>query len=94
MLRRIGLGSESLVWIGHFGARDTSRNPEVLANLSIIAVALLVCAILGRNLVTGASSGTRSAPKVAGLGPAVGTKLSLPGIDWASANRSVVLVFE
>jgi hypothetical protein len=73
--------------------RETAvRRIEVFANLSIIAAALLVCAILGRNLVTGAADGTRAPRKVAGLAPPAGAKLSLPGVVWAGADRTVVLV--
>ena len=71
-------------------AEKAATKIEFFANLSVIAVALLGGAVLLQSL----NPGTPAAPKpLAGAGaPRAGTKLLLPGVDWARHEQTVVLV--
>jgi hypothetical protein len=79
-------------------AKETAMNPryakaiEMLANLSVIAVALLGCVLLTRNLLPGGRSQPPAAVKSSALQPSIGTQVSLPGVDWATRKQTVVLV--
>jgi len=71
-------------------AEKVATKIEFFANLSVIAVALLGGAVLLQSL----NRGTPAAPKpLAGAGaPRAGTKLLLPGVNWAQHELTVVLV--
>jgi len=69
------------------------RMVELLANLGIVAVAVLGCAVLIRQLqprplVPAAARQQATRPPA----PMVGTGLTLPGMDFASADRTLVMV--
>jgi peroxiredoxin len=77
------------------------KRVEFVANILIIGVAVLACVVLLRSLVWGgtalpekATTGARraAAPASPGVPLAVGRRISLPGIDWAAHEQTVVLV--
>ncbi|HEY9286221.1 MAG TPA: hypothetical protein VIP46_22405 [Pyrinomonadaceae bacterium] len=66
------------------------KKTEIVANIAIIAVALLLGVVLvKRFLLTGddADAARRADPRVA-----AGTKVSLPGTDWSRNGRTLLLV--
>ena len=63
---------------------------ELLANLAIIAIALLLGIVLVKQyLLRGTPPALPAAPAEAGIRP--GTKLELPGIDWTQSQQTLVL---
>lgn len=68
-----------------------TRGIEVSADIAIIIVAILLGVVLVRHqLFTGAQTQiTESRPHMM----AAGSKLPLPGVDWAENKRTLVLVF-
>jgi len=66
------------------------KKTELLANIAIIIVAVLLCGVLvKRYLLTGDQSFN---DRNAVLRIAAGTKVSLPEVDWAKNNRTLLLV--
>ena len=78
----------------------TAKRTDVAANLAVILVACLASALLLKNLCRPAQPpnavpqrlAKESPPPDRGRGPAIGTAVSLPGVDWAAKPRTVVLV--
>lgn len=72
------------------------RTVEFAANVAIIAVAVLGCAVLVKQLrATSAGPSTQAAASRAMAGspvPPVGAVLTVPGVDLASADRTLVVV--
>lgn len=67
-----------------------SRKIEVIANIAIIVVAILLGFTLAKNYFWPTSKDAASRPSV----NMVGRKLSLPDVDWAKNERSLVLVLQ
>jgi hypothetical protein len=66
---------------------DIGKKIEITANIAIIAVAILVVGVIFQKYVR--------SPKPQTLPPdPVGTKLSLPDVDWAKNNRTLVLALQ
>lgn len=63
---------------------------EVAANLSIIIVSLLLGIVLVRQLFLGGIQ-TRAVAPQPGTATNLGTKLTLPGVDWSENKRTLVL---
>lgn len=70
----------------------TSKKIEVIANLSVIAVAVLGCILLAKTLFPGDRSRTANSARASALMPVIGTKVSLPGVEWSAHKQTVVLV--
>jgi hypothetical protein len=68
----------------------TSKKIEVLANISIIVVALLACVLLVQNLLPSITG--RPTPKATALAPPVGATISLPGVEWGLRNGNILLI--
>jgi hypothetical protein len=66
---------------------NLTRKIELLANVGIICVALLVGAAFAKNHLFPTTSARPTAPAPV---PA-GAKLSLPGVDWAQSEKTLVL---
>lgn len=66
------------------------KKTEIVANIAIIVVALLLGVVLVKRFFLtrdGADAARRADPRVA-----VGTKVALPGEDWARNGRTLLLV--
>ena len=63
------------------------RRIELIANICIIAVALVICAAFVKRFILKLSS-TASAAS----GVATGTKITLPDVDWAMNGKTLLLV--
>lgn len=63
------------------------RKIEVVANLSIIVVAIVVCIAAVRYFRTKATGSDAPNPNIA-----AGTKINLPNQDWASNRQTLLLV--
>src|SRR3989442_15670806 len=64
---------------------------ELLANLAIVAIALLLGIVVAkRYLLRGTAPGLAAAPAEARILP--GTKLELPSIDWTRSQQTLLLV--
>lgn len=63
---------------------------ELLANISIIAVALLLGAAVVRQYVLRAGQPPR--PTTSQIQP--GTKVNLPGVDWPKGSRTLILALQ
>lgn len=59
---------------------------QLAANVAIIIVALLTSAVLAKRYLLGGTGGGRPDPHIA-----AGTTLSLPGVDWAGAEKTLLL---
>jgi len=83
-----------------------SRTVEIATNLSIMVVALIGATVLVKNYLirpamptaTVVRQGERPAPgdaqrtdRPASTGPAVGTQIALPGVNWSDSDQTVVL---
>lgn len=66
---------------------NLTRKIELLANVGIICVALLIGAAFAKNHLFQTTSAKLAAPASV---PA-GAKLSLPGVDWAQSEKTLVL---
>jgi hypothetical protein len=76
------------------------RRVEIAANVSLIAVAVLGCAVLAKQLLshqqphlpspapTASAARTQRPTSV----PTVGARLTLPGVEWTQRERTLVLV--
>ena len=69
---------------------NLSRRLEVAANVAIIVVAVLVCVVLVRTYLLGGSA----KPQQQSPAPAVGSKVSVSGVDWGKNGRTLVLVLQ
>lgn len=67
--------------------RNISKKIEVTAHISIIVVAILVSVVLVKNFLLPRKDGPNTEPQVA-----VGTRLSVPGVDWARNGRTLMVV--
>ena len=72
-------------------AGNLSRRLEVAANVAIIVVAVLVCVVLVRTYLLGGSAKPQQQQSPA---PAVGSKVSVSGVDWGKNGRTLVLVLQ
>jgi len=63
------------------------RRTELVANICIIAVALVICAALVKRFLLKSPSTASPAPSVA-----TGTKITLPDVDWAKNGKTLLLV--
>jgi hypothetical protein len=63
------------------------RRIELIANVCIIAVALVICAALVKRFLLKSPSTASPAP-----GVATGTKITLPDVDWAKNGKTLLLV--
>jgi hypothetical protein len=59
---------------------------ELLTNVAIIVVAIAICAVLAKQYVFTSSASL--------AGPAIGSKLELPGADLSSSDRTLLLVLQ
>jgi thiol-disulfide isomerase/thioredoxin len=66
---------------------NLSRKIELLANVAIISVALLIGVAFVRNHLSPAISARPAAP----VPVPAGAKLSVPGVDWAQSEKTLVL---
>jgi thioredoxin-related protein len=68
---------------------DISKRIELLANVAIIAVAVLLVVVVVKKflLADAVSPPTRAEVKV-------GNKIALPGVDWSKSDQHVVLVLQ
>lgn len=66
------------------------KRVELLTNIAIIVVAVLVSAVLIRSYLLSGGERQSSDYSVAEGKTLVGSKLSLPGIDWAKNSRTLV----
>jgi hypothetical protein len=76
--------------------RSRRNGTETAANIAIIVVASIATIIMIRsNVFDGNLRQTRREParqaNAAGRGPAVGTKIDLPGVNWAKNKQTLVL---
>jgi hypothetical protein len=75
------------------------KKVEVLTNIAVILTSLLLCSVLIKKYIldtktvaatpASAASVSGSAPSKSRLPP--GSKVSLPGVDWSQADRTLVL---
>jgi thioredoxin-related protein len=71
-------------------AGNLSHRLEVAANVAIIVVAVLVCFVVVKTYLLGGS--TR--PQQKAQAPAIGSKISVPDVDWGKNGRTLVLVLQ
>ena len=74
---------------------------EVLANIAIVITSVVLCSVLAKKYFFSPTKQEAPVEAVASKSPAssasrrlsiqVGTKISLPGIDWTKSTRTVVL---
>jgi len=74
---------------------------EVLANIAVVITSVVLCSVLVRKYFVSVSKQEAPVEAVSSKSPAssvsrrpsiqVGTKISLPGIDWSKSTRTVVL---
>jgi hypothetical protein len=63
------------------------RRIELVANICVIAVALVICAALVKRFLLKSPSTASPAPSLA-----TGTKIALPDVDWAKNGKTLLLV--
>jgi thioredoxin-related protein len=66
-----------------------SRRLEVAANVAIIVVAVLVCFVVVKTYLLGGSARPQQSQA-----PAIGSKVSVPDVDWGKNGRTLVLVLQ
>lgn len=67
------------------------RRVELLANVAIIVVAVMLCTVLvGKFLLPTSAAGAPM--KYAGV--AAGDKVSIPNVDWAKSQKTLLLVLQ
>jgi hypothetical protein len=66
---------------------NLTRKIDLLANVAIISVALLIGVVYARNHLFQTASARLAAP----VPVPAGAKLSLPGVDWAESEKTLVL---
>jgi thiol-disulfide isomerase/thioredoxin len=71
-------------------AGNLSRRLEVAANVAIIVVAVLVCFVVVKTYLPGGSA----RPQQQAQAPAIGSKISVPDVDWGTNGRTLVLVLQ
>jgi hypothetical protein len=71
-------------------AGNLSRRLEVAANVAIIVVAVLICVVLVKTYLLGGSA----KPQQQSPAPAIGSKVSVPDVDWGKNGRTLVLVLQ
>ena len=62
---------------------------ELLANVAIIAVAVLLGVVVVRQYVLPGGRNSASAPQIQ-----KGAKVELPGVDWSKSNRTLILALQ
>lgn len=72
--------------------KDIGKKIEITANIAIIAVAIMVGGVLVQKYVL--SPKPQPLPSQPLPSVPIGTKLSLPDIDWAKNNRTLVLALQ
>lgn len=70
-------------------AGNLSRRLEVAANVAILVVAVLICAVLVKTYLLGPARPQQQSPA-----PAVGSKVSVPDVEWGKNGRTLVLVLQ
>lgn len=65
---------------------STMKKVELVTNITLITVALLVSIILVKKVFLGEQRPDSR------RGPTAGTQISLPGVDWASHRKNILLV--
>lgn len=68
---------------------NLSRRLEVAANVAILVVAVLICAALVKTYLLGPAKPQQQSPA-----PAVGSKVSVPDVEWGKNGRTLVLVLQ
>jgi hypothetical protein len=70
-----------------------SRRIEITANIAIIVTVCLIALVIVRGHLLDKSSGSASGrnPNMRNL---VGTKLSIPGVDWLKSRQTLVLTLQ
>ncbi|HWF90553.1 MAG TPA: redoxin family protein [Pyrinomonadaceae bacterium] len=82
-----------------------ARTIEIATNLSIITVALIGATVLVKNYLLrpatpvativrptdGTQAGPRDSGRNAPTGPAAGTQIAIPGVNWTDSDQTVVL---
>lgn len=68
---------------------DLSKRIEILANVAIIAVAVLLAVVLVKKFVLADAASPPAHAEVK-----VGSKIALPGIDWSKSDQHLVLVLQ
>jgi thioredoxin-related protein len=71
-------------------AGNLSRRLEVAANVAIIVVAVLVCFVVVKTYLLGGPA----RPQQQAQSPAIGSKVSVPDVDWGKNGRTLVLVLQ
>jgi hypothetical protein len=70
----------------------STKNIEIAANLSVIAVAFLGGILLTKSLLFGGRSQMPTSPKASDAMPEIGLRITLPDVDWTAHKRTMVLV--
>ena len=72
--------------------KDTAqRRVEVIANISIVVVALVGTVALIRNQLLPQGARTERVTPPVSSGPVAGTRISLPGVDWSDARQTLLI---
>lgn len=69
-----------------------SKKIEVATNIGILVLTLLGSYVLIRHYIFGTKLPDRNKSVTARRAPAPGTKISLPGVDWAKNSRTMLFV--
>lgn len=69
-----------------------AKKLEVIANISVIAVAALGCILLAKTLLPGERGRSSNLPGTSLPIPEIGTVVSLPEVAWSSHKQTVILV--
>ncbi|HKQ53675.1 MAG TPA: hypothetical protein VJT74_14970 [Pyrinomonadaceae bacterium] len=70
--------------------KNLTQRLESLANIAIIVAAVLLCFVLVKNYLLP----DRSKDRPRDLRVPAGTKVSLPGVDWAGNKRTLLVVLQ
>jgi len=71
-----------------------AKTIETFANVGIVIVAMLGAAVLAKQLMgrNGVPAATAAPAPVISRAPAVGTRISLPGVSWSDREHTLVFV--
>ena len=72
--------------------RKVFRRVDLVANILIIFVSLLLAVTLVQNFFSGASSQHAAPSRTESI--KLGSKVSLPGYDWLSASKTLILALD
>jgi hypothetical protein len=69
-----------------------SKKIEVATNIGILVLTLLGSYVLIRHYILGTKSPDQNQSVMARRAPVPGTRISLPGVDWAQSGRTMLFV--